>query len=79
MVTVYILGGLLALLIFAWFYTGGPERADLKGIFLAPPPPVGSGESYGPGEEPGAAPTTESTYIEAETYDPYPNQSPEAI
>lgn len=42
--------GLLALLILVWFMSGGPERADLRGMFLAPPPPLDSGEAYGPGE-----------------------------
>lgn len=52
--------GLLVILIIAWFVTGGPERADLKGIFLAPPTPLGTGESYGPqvGEEAPWASTT---------------------
>lgn len=77
MTSVYILLGLFALLVFAWFYTGGPEKTDLRGIFLAPPAPVGSGEAYGPGEEPAAAP--EQEYIEGPTYDPYAGQAPEAI
>ena len=42
-----VLGG-LALLIALWWVQGGPEKADLRGIFLAPPAPVGSGEAYGP-------------------------------
>ncbi len=40
--------GFLAILIGAWLYTGGVGRADLKGIFLAPPQPLGSGNAYGP-------------------------------
>lgn len=39
-----VVGGL----IFLWVWQGGPERADLRGIFLAPPPPLGTGEAYGP-------------------------------
>lgn len=35
-------------IIFLWYITGGPERSDLRGIFIHPLPPVGSGESYGP-------------------------------
>lgn len=31
----------------AWFLMGGPERAKTDGIFLSPPPPFGTGESYG--------------------------------
>jgi hypothetical protein len=56
--------GLLLVLIVLWFVNGGPERADLKGIFLEPPPPLGTGESYGPefGEPAPWAPTTTSEY-----------------
>jgi len=43
----FVFGG-LALLIALWWVQGGPEKADLRGIFLAPPPPLGTGESYGP-------------------------------
>ncbi len=46
---VWIVFGALGLLIALWWMQGGPERADLRGIFLAPPPPIGTGESYGPG------------------------------
>lgn len=35
-------------LLFAWFTTGAYKNADLRGIFLAPPAPIGSGEAYGP-------------------------------
>ncbi len=41
---VLVLGALIAL----WYYNGGPSRADLRGIFLAPPAPLGSGNAYGP-------------------------------
>ncbi|HEV7449401.1 MAG TPA: hypothetical protein VGP13_02590 [Candidatus Paceibacterota bacterium] len=40
--------GVIALLIVLWFANGGPQKADLRGIFLAPPAPLGSGEAYGP-------------------------------
>lgn len=40
--------GLAAILIGLWFASGGPQRADLRGLFIAPPPPVGPGGSYGP-------------------------------
>jgi hypothetical protein len=44
----FVFGG-LAILIALWWWTGGPERADLRGIFLSPPPEAGgTGESYGP-------------------------------
>lgn len=45
---VFFVLGLLGVLIALWFFSGGPERASLKGLFLAPPAPLGSGESYGP-------------------------------
>jgi len=35
-------------LIALWWVQGGPEKADLRGIFLAPPPPIGTGDAYGP-------------------------------
>lgn len=38
----------LGLLIFFWFMSGGYENADLRGIFLAPPAPLGPGDAYGP-------------------------------
>lgn len=37
-----------AALVALWFYMGGANFADLRGIFLSPPQPVGSGEAYGP-------------------------------
>lgn len=37
-----------ALLLILWWANGGASRADLRGIFLNPPPPVGSGNAYGP-------------------------------
>lgn len=48
MTTVWILAALLGGLIVLWYVNGGPDRADLRGIFLAPPAPVGTGEAYGP-------------------------------
>jgi hypothetical protein len=45
---VWFVVGILGVLIALWWVQGGPGKADLRGIFLAPPPPVGSGESYGP-------------------------------
>jgi hypothetical protein len=38
--------GALALLIALWFYSGAYKNADIKGLFLSPPPPVGPGGSY---------------------------------
>jgi hypothetical protein len=40
--------GIIAILVILWFANGGAERADLRGIFLAPPAPVGPGGAYGP-------------------------------
>lgn len=40
--------GALALLIFFWFASGGYKNADLRGLFISPPPPVGPGGAYGP-------------------------------
>ncbi len=40
--------GILAILIALWFLSGGPGKADLRGLFLAPPAPLGTGEAYGP-------------------------------
>lgn len=40
--------GIIAILIILWFANGGPERADLRGVFIAPPAPVGPGNAYGP-------------------------------
>jgi hypothetical protein len=61
---VYFVGGILLILIAVWFFSGGPERADLRGIFLAPPEPLGTGDAYGPeiGEPAPYAPTTTNDY-----------------
>jgi len=40
--------GILAILVLLWYFSGGPGKADLRGLFLAPPAPLGSGEAYGP-------------------------------
>ena len=59
-----LLFGALAVLVVLWFVNGGPERADLKGLFLTPPAPLGTGESYGPqiGEPAPWAPTSTNQY-----------------
>jgi len=44
---IFVFGG-LALLIVLWYATGGPEKADLRGIFLQPPAPINHGDAYGP-------------------------------
>jgi hypothetical protein len=38
----------MVVLVGLWFYTGAYKNADLRGVFLAPPPPVGPGGAYGP-------------------------------
>jgi hypothetical protein len=59
--------GILAILIVLWYFAGGPGMTDLRGLFLSPPEPLGSGEAYGP--QYGESTTTQ--YIEA----PEPLQS----
>lgn len=39
---------IMGVLIYLWYQNGGPQNSDLRGIFLAPPPPLDSGEAYGP-------------------------------
>ncbi len=39
---------LFAALVGVWWYMGGPQKADLRGLFINPLPPVGSGDAYGP-------------------------------
>jgi hypothetical protein len=57
---VFFIGGILVVAIALWFVSGGPERADLRGIFLSPPTPIGTGDAYGPqvGEPAPWAPTS---------------------
>lgn len=45
---VYLFLGFMAMLVALWYFAGGPGKADLKGLFLSPPAPLGTGESYGP-------------------------------
>lgn len=40
--------GVMVILIALWFASGAYKNADLKGIFLAPPAPIGPGGAYGP-------------------------------
>ena len=46
-VLVLVVGG-MALLIFLWFASGAYKNADIRGLFIAPPAPLGPGGSYGP-------------------------------
>ena len=48
----YFFLSILVLLVILWYASGGPSRADLRGIFLNPPPPVGNGGAYGPNPQP---------------------------
>lgn len=43
----FLVGGLFILTVL-WIVQGGARGADLRGIFLHPPAPVGSGGAYGP-------------------------------
>jgi len=40
--------GIMAIIIFFWFATGAYKNTDLRGVFLAPPAPLGPGDAYGP-------------------------------
>src|SRR3989344_4545073 len=35
----------------AWFLTGGPGKLSSRNPFLSPPPPLGTGETYGSGTD----------------------------
>lgn len=50
----FVLGILVALVVL-WFATGNPSRADVRGIFLHPPKPVGQGGAYGPTPDSGTS------------------------
>lgn len=38
----------IGILVFLWFMSGAYKNADLRGVFLAPPAPLGPGGAYGP-------------------------------
>ena len=40
--------GAMLILAALWYYAGGPGKTDLRGIFLSPPAPLGTGDAYGP-------------------------------
>lgn len=65
---IFLFLGFLAVLVTAWYATGGPSRADLRGIFLAPPAPLGSGDAYGPNV--GSTTIDGSYYMESSTTNP---------
>ncbi len=39
---------IIGVLIVLWFAMGARKAADVRGLFLHPPAPVGAGGSYGP-------------------------------
>lgn len=45
---VLFVGAILLVLVILWYRNGGPDKADLRGLFLAPPAPIGNGGAYGP-------------------------------
>ena len=45
--TLWMLLGGIGILVVLWVAQGA-KGADVRGIFLHPPPPVGTGGSYGP-------------------------------
>ena len=53
--------GAFLVLVFLWYMAGGPGKADLRGLFLAPPQPLGTGEAYGPTFGSSTSPTASST------------------
>ena len=40
--------GVMSIIVVLWFASGAYKNADLKGMFLAPPAPLGPGGAYGP-------------------------------
>jgi hypothetical protein len=40
--------GIIIVLVVLWFTYGGAKTANLRGIFIHPPAPVGTGGAYGP-------------------------------
>ena len=49
---VYFVAAIVIILVIVWYAAGGPSRADLHGIFLNPPAPLGNGEATGPDPRP---------------------------
>lgn len=52
---------ILAVLVVLWYFAGGPGKADLRGLFLSPPSPLGSGDAYGPQLNNADATSTDAT------------------
>jgi len=45
---IFIFIAVMCLLFVAWYYTGGPERANTANPFQKPLAPIDTGETYGP-------------------------------
>lgn len=43
----WVIGGMI-ILVALWFASGAYKTADVRGLFLYPPAPIGPGGSYGP-------------------------------
>lgn len=56
--------GILAILVVLWYFAGGPGKTDLRGLFLAPPAPLNSGDAYGPQFGTSTMESSEYTYPE---------------
>lgn len=65
--------GIMLVLWLAWFYSGGPEGGRTDRPFLEPPPPLSSGETYGPS---GLVPTYTGGLIQQRTPSPSPTPIP---
>lgn len=63
---VWLFVGFLVILVALWYAAGGPGKADLRGLFIAPPQPLGSGAAYGPqigsSTEQVSAPANDTSY-----------------
>lgn len=55
--------GVFIVLFAAWIFTGGP--GDPQKPFIEPPPPLGQGGTYGPGETSVSSPTNESVKVDS--------------
>jgi hypothetical protein len=63
--TVWFIGTLIFAIALVWYFNNGASRSSLNGIFIHPPAPVGSGESYGPTL--GNTPTLQENYYYQES------------
>ncbi len=67
---------ILAGLVILWYFAGGPGQADLRGLFLAPPEPLGNGQAYGPQLGNEASSTATTTPEEEKVAPPPPLDAP---